>query len=73
MATSVNKTTTSGRACLSVNTAEAAEMLGISAGTLQNWRYLGQGPKYARVGGNRVLYPIAELKKWLDEHMVDGL
>lgn len=30
---------------------EAAKILGVSARTLNNWRYLGKGPKYLKMGG----------------------
>lgn len=35
----------------------------ISVRTLANWRVLGTGPKYTKIGG-RVLYPIAEVQAW---------
>ncbi len=35
----------------------------ISVRTLANWRCLGVGPKYTKVGG-RILYPLAEVTSW---------
>ena len=56
---------------LAVREAEAAEMLGIAAKTLRNWRYMTpiKGPRPARVG-RAVVYPIAEIEKYIDEHMI---
>ena len=50
----------------------AAKMLGVSKRTLNNWRYAKDGPKgprFARIG-NRVVYPIAEIDRYIEEHMV---
>lgn len=57
---------------LAVSTSQAAAMLGVAAGTLANWRHdpAGpRGPKFARVGGH-VVYPVAELERYLDESTV---
>lgn len=35
----------------------------ISTRTLSNWRCLGTGPKYTKIGG-RILYPLDELEAW---------
>lgn len=44
---------------------EVSERFGnrISVRTLANWRYLGTGPKFTRLGG-RILYPIETLDDW---------
>lgn len=44
---------------------EAAEYLGFGTSTLERWRRLGVGPKFVRLGGNRVAY----LQKHLDEYI----
>lgn len=41
----------------------------ISVRTLANWRCLGQGPKFTKVGG-RILYPLAEVAEWDARHTV---
>ena len=47
-------------------TAEAAaERLLIAAGTLANWRVLGGGPPFVRVGRS-IRYRVADLDAWLD-------
>lgn len=35
----------------------------ISVRTLSNWRSLGTGPKFTKVGG-RILYPLDEVIAW---------
>lgn len=43
----------------------------ISVRTLANWRYLGTGPKFTRLGG-RILYPIEALDEWEQKRTVDS-
>ena len=50
---------------------ETAWSLGISAGTLAQWRSRGIGPRFVRLGARppaRVLYRRSEIAAWLDEH-----
>ena len=35
----------------------------VSVRTLANWRSMGNGPRYVKVGG-RVTYKIAEVEEW---------
>lgn len=35
----------------------------ITVRTLANWRSVGQGPDYAKIGG-KVMYPVDALKEW---------
>lgn len=48
-----------------ISTAEAAQYLDVAEQTLANWRWLGTGPKWIRVGG-RVKYDRHQLDAWLD-------
>lgn len=48
---------------------EAAKVLGITPGTLANWRAYGTGPKYVKVGG-RVRYHVADVKAYLESRTV---
>ena len=50
----------------------AGAYLGVTRKTLSNWRALGEGPPYARLGevGSRIVYRIADLDRFLDEHMI---
>ncbi len=43
-----------------VDEREAARILGLSRGTLSNWRTLRRGPAYVRVG-RAIRYPLAEI------------
>ena len=45
---------------------EAAEYLGVSVGTLRNYRFHGKGPQGRVAGGSGLLYySIAELDAWM--------
>lgn len=46
-------------------TAEAADYVGLSFGTLNIYRYRGVGPKGSRIGG-RVYYDRADLDAWME-------
>ncbi len=41
-----------------------AEILGVTPGTLANWRWLGQGPKWIKLSG-RVSYPATDLAAYI--------
>jgi Helix-turn-helix domain len=43
---------------------DAATFLNLSARTLQNWRVLGRGPSFHKIGG-RVLYHRTHLEEYL--------
>lgn len=49
---------------------EAAVALGIKVKTLRNWRCQTpqKGPRFARLG-RTVVYPIAELERYLNAHL----
>jgi predicted DNA-binding transcriptional regulator AlpA len=49
-----------------VNTAVAANHLGLSVSTLNKWRLTGQGPHYFKFG-RAVRYGIADLAKWVEQ------
>ena len=70
MSTQALETTTS---TLSVSANEAAAMLGVSPRTLANWRALGIGPAFVRVGAvrSRTLYRVDDLNTWLDNNRVE--
>ena len=40
-------------------------MLGLSRGTLANWRAEGRGPRYIK-SGKQILYRVSDLEAWLD-------
>lgn len=45
---------------------EVAEYLGVSTGTVYNWRYSGAGPRALKAGG-RVRYRWEDVDRWLEE------
>lgn len=57
-----------------LSTIDAATYLGLSPKTLENWRTLHYGPRYARLGGDgrpRIVYRISDLDRWLEDQTVD--
>lgn len=50
---------------------EASAYLGLAEQTLANWRYLGKGPRYYRVG-QLVKYDERDLDLWLEAGAVDS-
>lgn len=57
---------------LALREREAAAAIGVSVKTLRNWRYArpSKGPRFAHAGRN-VVYPVAEIRRYLDENLVD--
>ena len=43
---------------------DVADVLGLSTGTLANWRSLGIGPTYVKLGG-RVRYRASGVNSWV--------
>lgn len=52
----------------------AAAYIGVARQTLANWRVLGDGPPYAKLGksGTRIVYRVSDLDRYLADHMVGG-
>ena len=46
-----------------LTTTEAAPRVGVSAGTLENWRVAGTGPRFIK-SGRRVLYDPVDIEAW---------
>jgi len=44
---------------------EVAELLGVPAGTVDQWAATGTGPRYMKVG-RHARYRPSDLEKWLD-------
>ena len=53
-----------------LTTREAAGVLGVSPGTLQNWRWRGEGPPIVKVGAQAVRYAEADLQAFVDSHRI---
>ena len=52
-----------------MSTAETAEYLGVSAGTLRNWRSTDCGPDYA-LFGSAIRYVAEDVDAWRQGRMV---
>lgn len=52
-----------------MNTADAAWLLGVKPSTLNCWRSQRKGPPYIKVGG-RILYDEADLDAWLKQRTI---
>ena len=50
-----------------MKTEDAAEYLGLSIRTLENWRYQGRGPQVVKMG-RTVRYDLRDLDRWIEEH-----
>jgi predicted site-specific integrase-resolvase len=53
-----------------MNTKQAADWLGLSVSTMNQWRANGLGPTYVRMGG-RIAYRIQDLREWVKGAVVD--
>lgn len=53
-----------------LNTRETGKYLKRPAGTLSQWRYLGRGPAYIRVG-REVRYRKSDLDAWLEANRIE--
>ena len=47
---------------------ELAKRFQVSEGTLGNWRVIGEGPRFIKVG-SLVRYPIAEIEAWENKQL----
>ncbi len=48
-----------------LTTKDAAIYLGVSKGTLDNWRISGQSPPFVKIG-TRIQYCLEDLDAWID-------
>jgi predicted DNA-binding transcriptional regulator AlpA len=54
-----------------LSTEEVAEVLGKPPRTLRQWRYVGAGPKYLKVGAT-VRYRARDVESWLEAQEREG-
>ena len=49
-----------------LDTRQAAPRIGVTAGTLENWRVRGVGPRFIKTQGRggKVLYDPADIEAW---------
>lgn len=54
-----------------LDTVSAARLIGVSPGTLENWRTKGVGPKFIKTTPSRrgkVLYDPADIERWKSDN-----
>jgi len=44
---------------------QAAQILGVNAGTLRRWRWSGEGPEYLRIGRRAIRYESTDLEAFI--------
>ena len=54
-----------------MNQDDLAERWSISPRTLERWRWIGQGPRYIKIGG-RVVYRVEEVEAFEAQHTRDS-
>ncbi|MFE7837345.1 helix-turn-helix transcriptional regulator [Streptomyces sp. NPDC057474] len=50
---------------------EVADFLGLPIATLAQWRYLGKGPRWIKVG-RHVRYRVSDVEQWLSQNASGG-
>ena len=55
-----------------LTTAQAASFLGLMAGGMETMRKEGRGPSYVRASQKLVRYRVADLRHWMEQHLVRG-
>lgn len=53
-----------------LSTAEAARLIGISSGTLSNWRSARTGPRFYKVGTRKVIYYLDDVSGFIESGAV---
>lgn len=48
-----------------LTTIEVAALLGLKPGTLENWRAVGKGPPFRRLGA-AIRYAMADVRAWVE-------
>lgn len=51
---------------------EAAEYLKLGKPTLDRYRVLGGGPRFAKISGGAVRYRLADLDSWLESKIISS-
>lgn len=55
-----------------LTTAQAASFLGLMPGGMETMRKEGRGPSYVRTSNKLVRYRVADLRHWMEQHLVRG-
>lgn len=54
-----------------LNQRELAERWNLSARSLERWRWLGEGPRFLKIGG-RVVYRLQDIERYEAEQLRDS-
>ena len=54
-----------------LNEDEVAALIGFAVGSLRNWRFLGRGPSYVKMGRS-VRYQLRHVLDWMESHRVES-
>jgi len=57
---------------LFLNEVKVAELIGVSVATVRRWRLIGRGPKFLKIGGTLIRYPVEALETWLASQPTGG-
>lgn len=49
---------------------ELAQLLGVTVGTLRDWRRMSRGPDYVRLEKS-IYYRLSDLESWMTMHVVE--
>lgn len=49
---------------------EASRVTGFAVQSLRNWRHLGRGPSYVKIGRS-IRYSLFGLIEWMEQHRVE--
>ena len=55
-----------------LTTEQAAAFLGLMPGGMETMRKEGRGPSYVRASQKLVRYRVADLRHWMEQHLVRG-
>jgi hypothetical protein len=50
---------------------EVATLVDVKPLTLSNWRAARKGPPFAKIHGNKIVYPMDKLRQWLAQRTVE--
>lgn len=50
-----------------LNESQTANLLGLSRACLRNWRAVGKGPPWMRIGERLIRYDLAKLRGWISK------
>lgn len=48
-----------------IRTKELAATVNVSVACLERWRQQGKGPRWIRLAGRTIVYPVSEVQAWL--------